>query len=73
MALIASSHPHAAWVQALVYLSVVATVASGVDYFLNVRREIDQARDALRTQRLRSSPTGDGSRSSSSSREVPRM
>ena len=63
----------AAWVQALVYLSVFTTVASGVDYFLNVRREIDQARDALRTQRLRSSPTGDGSRSSSSSREVPRM
>jgi CDP-diacylglycerol--glycerol-3-phosphate 3-phosphatidyltransferase len=73
LALIAANDSHAAWVQALVYVTVFATVASGVDYFLNVRREIDQAREALRTQRLRSSPAGDGSRSSSSSRDVPRM
>ena len=72
MALIAASDPHAAWVQALVYITVVATVASGVDYFLNVRREIEQARTSLRAQRMRSA-TSDGSRSSSSSREVPRM
>ena len=72
MALIAASDPHAAWVQALVYATVVATVASGVDYFLNVRREIEQARTSLRAQRMRSA-TSDGSRSSSSSREVPRI
>ena len=72
MALIAASDPHAAWVQALVYVTVVATVASGVDYFLNVRREIEQARTSLRAQRMRSA-TSDGSRSSSSSREVPRI
>jgi CDP-diacylglycerol---glycerol-3-phosphate 3-phosphatidyltransferase len=72
MALIAAHDSHAAWVQALVYLSVVATVASGVDYFLNVRREIEQARATLRAQRARA-PVGDASRSSSSSREVPRM
>ena len=71
-ALIAASDPHAAWVQALVYATVVATVASGVDYFLNVRREIEQARTSLRAQRMRSA-TSDGSRSSSSSREVPRI
>ena len=71
-ALIAASDPHAAWVQALVYVTVVATVASGVDYFLNVRREIEQARTSLRAQRMRSA-TSDGSRSSSSSREVPRI
>jgi len=72
LALIAAPHAHAVWVQALVYVSVVTTVGSGVDYFLNVRREIEQARRALRAQRTRS-PIGDGSRSSSSSREVPRM
>jgi len=64
MALIAASNPHAAWVQALVYVTVVATVGSGVDYFLNVRREIEQAREALRAQRAKS-PAGDGSLSSS--------
>src|SRR5437763_10294113 len=42
LALIAASHAHAAWVQALVYLSVFTTVASGGDYVLNVRRQIDQ-------------------------------
>jgi CDP-diacylglycerol--glycerol-3-phosphate 3-phosphatidyltransferase len=71
MALIAAPNADATWVQALVYLTVVATVVSGVDYFLNVRREIDQARETLRAQRARSAVT-DGSRSSSSSREVPR-
>jgi CDP-diacylglycerol---glycerol-3-phosphate 3-phosphatidyltransferase len=72
LALIAANDPHAAWVQALVYVSVAATVISGVDYFLNVRREIEQARESLRAQRTRS-PAADASRSSSSSREVPRM
>jgi CDP-diacylglycerol--glycerol-3-phosphate 3-phosphatidyltransferase len=72
MALIAAPNADATWVQALVYLTVVATVVSGVDYFLNVRREIEEARETLRAQRARSAVT-DGSRSSSSSREVPRM
>jgi CDP-diacylglycerol--glycerol-3-phosphate 3-phosphatidyltransferase len=72
LALIAANDSHAWWVQTLVYLTVIATVGSGVDYFLNVRREIEQARASLRAQRARA-PVGDASRSSSSSREVPRM
>jgi len=31
------------WVQALVYLMVLATVVSGADYFLNFRRRLEQA------------------------------
>src|SRR5947208_6855675 len=54
MALIAAPHADAVWVQALVYLTVTATVVSGVDYFLNVRREIEQARERVRAQRTRS-------------------
>ena len=71
MALIAADNPHALWVQVLVALMVLATVVSGVDYFLNVRREIEEARENLRAQRT--ARTGvDTSRSSSSSREVTR-
>ncbi len=44
LALIAVDDPGTAWVQALVYLSVVVTVISGVDYFLGVRRRIEEAR-----------------------------
>jgi CDP-diacylglycerol--glycerol-3-phosphate 3-phosphatidyltransferase len=51
MALIAAHNPHAAWVDVLVGLMVAATVLSGVDYFLNVRREIEQARENLRSAR----------------------
>jgi len=72
MALIAANNPHALWVDVLVGLMVAATVASGVDYFLNVRREIDDARENLRAQRSARSGV-DTSRSSSSSREVPRI
>jgi hypothetical protein len=50
---------------------VAATVISGVDDFLNVRREIDPARENLGAQRT-GSRSGAESRSSSSSREVPR-
>jgi hypothetical protein len=50
MALIAANDPHATWVDVLVGLMVFATVASGVDYFLNVRREIEAARANLRAQ-----------------------
>ena len=44
MALIAVEDSGTAWVQALVYLAVAMTVISGADYFLNVRRRIEEAR-----------------------------
>lgn len=72
LALIAASNPHATWVDVLVGLMVAATVVSGIDYFLNVRREIEEARERLHAQRAARSGV-DTSRSSSSSREVPRM
>jgi CDP-diacylglycerol---glycerol-3-phosphate 3-phosphatidyltransferase len=43
MALIAADSG-AAWVQALVYLAVAMTVISGADYFLNVRKRIEESR-----------------------------
>jgi CDP-diacylglycerol--glycerol-3-phosphate 3-phosphatidyltransferase len=72
MALIAANDPHAMWVDVLVGLMVFATVVSGVDYFLNVRREIEAARENLRAQRA-TARSAETSRSSSSSREVPRI
>ena len=72
MALIVANDPHAMWVDVLVGLMVVATVGSGVDYFLNVRREIEDARARLHAQRT-ATRSAEASRSSSSSREVPRM
>jgi len=47
LALIAVDDPGTAWVQALVYVSVVVTVISGVDYFLGVRRRIEEARTRM--------------------------
>jgi CDP-diacylglycerol--glycerol-3-phosphate 3-phosphatidyltransferase len=44
LALIAVDDPGTPWVQVLVYVSVVVTVISGVDYFLGVRRRIEEAR-----------------------------
>src|SRR5919112_6252150 len=44
MALIAVDDSGTAWVQALVYLAVLMTVVSGADYFLNVRKRIEEAR-----------------------------
>jgi CDP-diacylglycerol--glycerol-3-phosphate 3-phosphatidyltransferase len=35
------------WVQALVYLMVIVTLASGADYFLNFRRRIEEARHKM--------------------------
>jgi CDP-diacylglycerol--glycerol-3-phosphate 3-phosphatidyltransferase len=81
------------WVQVLLYLAVVITLASGADYFLNFRRRIEEARARVGTPLLarRAGPgaaadgsaaaqplampdsTGAGRRSTSSSREVPRM
>jgi CDP-diacylglycerol---glycerol-3-phosphate 3-phosphatidyltransferase len=72
MALIAAENPHATWVDVLVGAMVVATVVSGVDYFLNVRREIEEARARLHAQRA-ATRSAETSRSSSSSREVPRI
>jgi CDP-diacylglycerol--glycerol-3-phosphate 3-phosphatidyltransferase len=47
LALIAASDHEAAWVQALVYTMVVATVVSGADYFLNFRRRLEIARQRI--------------------------
>ena len=54
LALIAASDHNAAWVQALVYASVLITVVSGVDYFLNVRRHIEEAAERRRGSRATS-------------------
>ena len=43
LALIAANDPDAVWVQALVYLMVAITVASGADYFLNFRKKLEEA------------------------------
>jgi CDP-diacylglycerol---glycerol-3-phosphate 3-phosphatidyltransferase len=47
LALIAVSDPGVAWVQVLLYAAVVVTVVSGADYFLNVRRKLEEARTRL--------------------------
>ena len=49
MALIAAPDPGAAWVIALVLAAVALTVVSGVDYFLDLRRRIDEAHEPRRT------------------------
>ncbi|HEY7633638.1 MAG TPA: CDP-diacylglycerol--glycerol-3-phosphate 3-phosphatidyltransferase [Thermoleophilaceae bacterium] len=46
LALIAVDDTSVVWVQVLVYAAVVVTVVSGVDYFLNVRRRMEEARTA---------------------------
>ena len=51
MALIAVDDTGTAWVQALVYLAVAMTVISGADYFLNVRKRIEEARQRRLDQR----------------------
>jgi len=56
MALIAADDSGAAWVQALVYASVLITVVSGADYFLNVRRRLEEAR--LGRQASAAEPSG---------------
>lgn len=48
-ALIAASDPGAGWLQALVYLTVLVTVVSGIHYFVSFRR-------ALRGERAAPSP-----------------
>ena len=44
LALIAASDTVAVWVQVLVYGMVAVTLASGADYFLNLRRRLEEAR-----------------------------
>ena len=53
LALIAAPDADAAWVQALVYAMVLATVVSGADYFLNFRRRLEE----LSRQRAATSET----------------
>jgi CDP-diacylglycerol--glycerol-3-phosphate 3-phosphatidyltransferase len=46
LALIAVHDTSVAWVEVLVYAAVLVTVVSGADYFLNVRRRLEEARTA---------------------------
>jgi CDP-diacylglycerol--glycerol-3-phosphate 3-phosphatidyltransferase len=46
-ALIAVNDPGVWWTQALAYLMVLVTLASGADYFLNFRRRIEDARQKM--------------------------
>ena len=46
-AVIATGDHGAWWAQVLLYISVVVTVVSGADYFLNFRRRIEEARQRL--------------------------
>src|SRR5947207_6577051 len=52
-AVIATGNHGAWWAQALLYVSVVVTVVSGADYFLNFRRRIDEAPQRLVQHSLR--------------------
>jgi CDP-diacylglycerol--glycerol-3-phosphate 3-phosphatidyltransferase len=77
LALIAVHDTNAWWVQALLYLAVAITLASGADYFLNFRRRIEEARERMLARQsgqplAMPDSTSAGSRSISSSREVPR-
>jgi CDP-diacylglycerol--glycerol-3-phosphate 3-phosphatidyltransferase len=47
LALLAASDTGDWWVQALLYTAVLATLASGADYFLNFRRKIEEARERV--------------------------
>jgi CDP-diacylglycerol--glycerol-3-phosphate 3-phosphatidyltransferase len=76
MALIAAHDAGDWWVQVLLYLAVAITLASGADYFLNFRRRIEEARQRVRGSAGQPLAMPDsmsaGSRSISSSRDVPR-
>jgi CDP-diacylglycerol--glycerol-3-phosphate 3-phosphatidyltransferase len=41
-----AANPAPAWVDVLVYLAVAVTVLSGADYFLGLRRRLEQEREA---------------------------
>lgn len=71
--LIVAPDSGAAWVQALLYATVVVTLVSGGDYFVSFRRRMDEAgADAQAPLPVTRSASTVESRSSSSSREVPR-
>ena len=61
-AVIATGDHGAWWAQALLYVSVVVTVVSGADYFLNFRRRIEEAREKLVKETLarERAPSGGG-------------
>ena len=59
MALIAVDDSGTAWVQALVYAAVAMTLISGADYFLNVRKRIEEARQR-RLNQSKSEPKASG-------------
>jgi CDP-diacylglycerol--glycerol-3-phosphate 3-phosphatidyltransferase len=40
-----AANPAPAWVDALVYLAVAATLISGADYFFGLRKRIEEERD----------------------------
>ena len=44
--LIVAPDPDAAWVEVLVYATVVVTLASGAEYFLSFSRRIEAANEA---------------------------
>jgi CDP-diacylglycerol--glycerol-3-phosphate 3-phosphatidyltransferase len=52
LAVIATGNHGAWWAQALLYVSVLVTVVSGADYFLNFRRRIEEAREKLVNETL---------------------
>jgi CDP-diacylglycerol---glycerol-3-phosphate 3-phosphatidyltransferase len=49
-----AANPAPAWVDALVYLAVAATVISGADYFFGLRRRLEEAQRKQRPEK----PTG---------------
>ncbi len=70
--LIVAPHSGAAWVQVLVYATVVVTLVSGVDYFVSYRRTMDEAVAGAHAPVSVTASASVESRSSSSSREAPR-
>jgi CDP-diacylglycerol--glycerol-3-phosphate 3-phosphatidyltransferase len=59
LALLAAHDPGDVWVQVLVYVAVVTTLASGADYFLNFRRRVEEARGPVGLGAERPSAAGD--------------
>jgi CDP-diacylglycerol--glycerol-3-phosphate 3-phosphatidyltransferase len=54
LAVIATGNPPAWWAEGLLYVSVLVTVVSGADYFLNFRRRIEEARERMGRERAAS-------------------
>jgi CDP-diacylglycerol--glycerol-3-phosphate 3-phosphatidyltransferase len=49
-----AANPSPAWVSALVYLAVAATLISGADYFFGLRKRLEAQRDARTTPKTES-------------------